>query len=95
MIFEVRFPEIHDFFIHYITFTMCALSETDQKNRIHVLPFSQTVTMMPPRVRDSTGTEGTRACDELRSRRVEVSERSVRRLIFRKLIYAKVISQKL
>ena len=74
---------------------MCAVSGTDQKNRIHVLPFFQTVTIMPSRVRVSTGTEGPRACEELRSRRVEVSERGARRLIFPKLLYAKFISQKL
>ena len=74
---------------------MCAVSGTDQKNRIHVLPFSQTVTIMPSRARDSTGTEGTRACDELRSRRVEVSEKGAGRLIFAKLSYVKFIIQKL
>ena len=74
---------------------MGAVSGTDQKNRIHVLPFSQTVTIMPSRARDCTGTKGARACDELRSRRVEVSERGARRFIFPKLFYAKVISQKL
>ena len=48
---RLGFPKYTIFSFIIFTFAMCTVSGTDEKNRVHVLPFSQTLTIMQSRAR--------------------------------------------